>query len=625
MYWLVRKNNDGSVNILDTEDFEIDTFTMDELACYLDRGVEVIGARRNMFMGGQIVTVVKKLYCLCDIGSTYASLVSLDGKEKKTIIFTGKQMNKIRDESDADLLESLIDDGVLINVWDNNSSFTKDLFRGKEIEVKKQRNDYWGSIETYEKKIKYFKAIVSINRRRYEMYTTDEYKVRTSYRILLNSCDIFKLGKEDLDYSRYHILEDGHTDYNVNVYDSVEDEIVTLNTDEVRKEIAEGYGFRGISFSNIGFFRYDGNFYDNVLHEIRDRQKQRADNINEKLSEIVSSDDTKMKEKTKYTYKGIFRNEWFNYYDNEKEVDMQVDIGSEDRLFGIITMENFGSSLPIILEDLSKAIIRLEAKGKLSGANFDLRIKEIESIRKGIIRNNIGVFEYSDAKKYIYFNNWQYTKSLYDVDALKSGGYYHTDYVDISDTGEMVVSIISDKYTFNIGITNSEIDWFDRNIGLIKPGLHFKVGHGMDNRELPITSANSMSEYYIKYASMIIGKKYGIPVPLEDKKVKEPLEYISLMARTIEDFGSIPLAVVGFEITGFNVKLIQLCIEMSVTWLDVINGKKVPLIKSCNIYLDYVDKNNALTVDIVKDEVNYVLVEIGQSSLTIPKVIWEVN
>ena len=136
MYWLVRKNKDGSVNILDTEDFVIDTLTMEELAYYLDKGVEVIGARRNMFMGGQIITVVKKLYCLCDIGHYYASLVSLDGTEKKTILFSGKNYNKIEKEEDIDIVESLINDGVLINYWDNITNFTEDLFLGKEVVLK---------------------------------------------------------------------------------------------------------------------------------------------------------------------------------------------------------------------------------------------------------------------------------------------------------------------------------------------------------------------------------------------------------------------------------------------------------------------------------------------------------
>ena len=77
MYWLVRKNKDGTVNIMDTMDLEIDTLTMDELAYYLDKGVEVIGARRNRFMGNKISIVQKKLYMLINIDKNLNKYINL--------------------------------------------------------------------------------------------------------------------------------------------------------------------------------------------------------------------------------------------------------------------------------------------------------------------------------------------------------------------------------------------------------------------------------------------------------------------------------------------------------------------------------------------------------------------
>ena len=617
MYWLVRKNKDGSVNILDTEDFVIDTLTMEELAYYLDKGVEVIGARRNMFMGGQIITVVKKLYCLCDIGHYYASLVSLDGTEKKTILFSGKNYNKIEKEEDIDIVESLINDGVLINYWDNITNFTEDLFLGKEVVLKRSDGLSLGT------EYKYFQVDVSINRKRYKMYTTDEYRVKSLYRRLLSCCDIMKLGEEELDYSRYNILENGHTDYNVNVYDSINDEVVRFNPDDIRKEIINGYGFRGLSFDNIGFFKYDC-FYDNIMQEIRGRKKEKANSKNEGLSGIVTSSDNRVRENTKYTYNGIFRNESIKYYDNDNEVDMQIVISDDEKLIKILTMENFGSSLLSIVDDLEEAIKRLEVKGKLSGKNFNTKINEISVLRDKVIENNIEVFEYSDETNYIYFNNWRYKNNIYNIVALKNGKQYNVD--SLSKDG-MNISILSNKYTFTIGMTNDSMELSGKERGIIRADEHFGVKGDRDNRGLPVGTRNRLSSYFIKYNEMPIGKRYGIPIPEAESTAKftSPLSYISLMARHFEDFGSMPLSVVGIEITGFKIRLIQLCIEMSVSWISVCEDKKVPLIKECSIYVDYVDKNNVLTLDIVKDEVNYVLVEIGQSSLTIPKVIWEVS
>ena len=617
MYWLVRKNKDGSVNILDTEDFVIDTLTMSELAYYLDKGVEVIGARRNMFMGGQIITVVKKLYCLCDIGHTYASLVSLDGTEKKTIIFSGKNCDKIEKEEDIDLIEGLINDGVLVNYWDDISGFTKDLFLGKEVVLKRSDGLSLGT------EYKYFQVDVSINRKRYKMYTTDEYKVRSVYRSLLSYCDIMKLGKEELDYSRYNILENEHTEYSVNVYDSVNDEVVRFKPDDVRAEIINGYGFRGLSFDNIGFFKYDC-FYDNIMHEIRGRKKEKANNKNNDLRNIVASSDNKVREETRYTYNGIFRNESINYYDNDNEVDMQMAISNDERLVEILTIENFGSSLPIILDDLKETIKRLEVKGKLSGKDFSTRIYDMSELIDRVTGNNISSFEYSNETNYIYFNDWQYKHNINNIVALKNGKKYS---VDSLSNVDMNISIISNKHTFTIGMTNDSMELLGKEIGVLKADLHLGVKRCRDNRGLPVDAKNSMSSYFIKYDEMPIGKRYGIPIPEAEStdKFTSPLHYISLIARYFEDFGSMPLAVVGVEITGFKIRLIQLCIEMSVSWVRVCEDKKVPLIKECSIYLDYVDKNKVLTVDTIKDEVNYVLVEIGQSSLTIPKVIWEAS
>lgn len=617
MYVAVRKNKDGSVNILDTDDFVIDTFTMEELAPYLDSGVEVIGARRNMFMNNQIVITIKKLYCLYGFNSYNITLSSLDGTEKQEIKLKPSKSNVKTplSETDADLIESIIEDNRLINMWNRDYNFTKDLFF---------HSRKW-DIEKYER------STVSINRRRYEMYRITEYDLSKAYKKLLSKCDIYKLCKEDLDYSRYYVLERDSSYFSATIYDKVEDEILSFDYRVIKDEMIKGYGFNGVAFDELGTLKYT-RFYDKEVRKIKQGNKVSAENENRRILNIINSSEIKCLSNTKYTYKGIYRDRYFNYYDNRQGVGYQLqleDLVSKDNF---ITLENFGNKCDKIISDLEKAKIKIEARGKLTGMITSKELRDIDVILSNIKSDNAFIFNYdSEQIQKVFFERWLYKNHLSMTVRFNGEQMYATEYTNMLENDQVVMKLLSDNIIFNISLSQDNLDWVtEKNnnyyLGLIQPSEAFGVysEDNTDTRGLPFKFGRRISTTYLEYSKMRIGKKYKLPVPLGDAENEHPLEYFTELAKFIDGDGILPLMIVGVEVKGFNVRYIQLCVEMNVSWLDVGVSGKAPFINDCSIFINYLDKSTVQIVPMIKDGRNYIMAEVGYSTLIVPEVIWEV-
>lgn len=633
MYWLVRKNKDGTVNIMDTMDLEIDTLTMDELAYYLDRGVEVLGARRNRFMGNKISVVQKKLYMLVNVEKNLGKglVVSLDGSEQTNINL--RQIGDARtfvptDDEGSCLLEDLINENLLINAWNKidyltpyiigneYSNYYRDLISRKGRDLQEFLKGKRGIADT-----------IRLNGERYKLISGTDYLsmgVPRIFNIILRDCKpVEKFIKEDLDYDRYIVLASQSDEFSVVVYDKEEGASIRLDRTDVFYEMYKGYGFRGLSFDEFKYFRYTGN-YEKELKDFRRGKKEIVLENEENIKSVIKDEKPY---KPRYKYLGVNKNKvTFSYYNPELNKEVEKPINYEN----LVTMEDFGSDIYKFASDMDNVLSFLSAREKLTGKSTQRYRSAISSYKRNLIKDTLCDFSYSKDKQCIWFNNLGL--NLIDcADAVKS----NIKLKDVSgkkfDYREpMKLSLYSKDTKFDIFLSNVDTNWVDDenpSFGAFKSYYLFNMKKYMvDYMDLPVEYSKRCYNEYVRYSDMELRKHYSIPVPDFNRayNFNDDNNYLIRLARLFDDYGAMLMSIAGVEITGFHIDFIGIYMYMEVVHVEIMENITVPFIKKCELSTDYIDKDKLNCIETYNNDIPYISTTAGSMNISVPKILWEV-
>ncbi len=632
MYWLVRKNKDGTVNIMDTMDLEIDTLTMDELAYYLDKGVEVIGARRNRFMGNKISIVQKKLYMLINIDKNLNKglIVSIDGSEQTNIKL--RQVGNTRtfvpmDDEGSCLLEDLINENLLINAWDKIDYLTPYITGHeyssyfKELYSKKGR-----SLQNFMQNTRGVSDTIRINGEKYRLLSGEDYLNRGITRVfntILKDCkELEKFCKEDLNYDRYIVLVGQSDSYGVVVYDTEDGACIKFDRADVFQEMYNGYGFRGLSFDEFKYFEYTGN-YDIVLDDFRKDKKVAVLENGKRVKSLIA--DGKPYE-PRYKYLGVNKSKlMFSYYNPEADREIEKPIDADN----LVSIEDFGNDIYKFTSDIDSTLSFLSAREKLTGKSTQFKRGSLLGYKKNLIRRTLGDFIYSDDKQSIWFNNLRIntidsaniTKNNITLEDVSGSSMGHDEPIRIS--------LYANGVKFDIFLSNENIDWVDDktpSFGAYKPNYLFSMKNYMvDYIDLPVSYSERSYDEYIRYSDMEFRKHYSIPVPDFNKSyIFNNDNYIVRLARLFDDYGAMLMSIVGVEITGFHIDFIGVYLYMEVVHVEIMENVTIPFIKKCELYTDYVDKDKLNCIENYSNDIPYISTTAGCMNISVPKVLWEV-